>query len=286
MTRREFIALCGCTTAASLVVDRLGPNAQAQTSARPAPQPLLPSYSEAKQAFESQSVENRLRLQVLLTAAGYLSAAANEQFNGRIFRAIQNFKRANALIPDGILNEAALAQLVAEATPFLKNWDMQQRFHLFTMRKLWVPVGLLQIAEPISTGMVYKDPFGRVRMEHSLIEDADLAYSYQQSLEKARIETGTVRFKIIRPNFYTTAWTSAGGSGAYVRYHRLGTGLYGFSLFWDKTAGDIKTNRIATLVSVSLTCDLRGRALIDPLKVLSPSRAAIVVTAPASGVSP
>jgi hypothetical protein len=285
MRRREFIALIGCMTVASEVVDRLGPNALAQSST-PAAQPLIPSYSEAKQAFALLPVENRLRLQVLLVAAGYLSAAANEQFNGQIFKAIQSFQRVNGLIPDGILTEAAFVQLVAEATPLLKNWDMQQRFHLFTMRKLWVPVGLLQIAEPIGTGMLYKDPFGRVRMEHSFIEDAGLVSSYRQSLEKARIETGSVRLRIIRPNFYTIAWTSAGGSGAYVRYHALRTGLYGFSLFWEKTADDIKTDRIATLVSMSLTWDLHGQTPIDPLKVLPSARPSIAVTAPAKGASP
>ena len=285
MRRRELIALIGCMTAAPVVADRLVGNVLAQTSTPAAPQPSVQSYAKARRAFELLPADGRMRLEVFLIAAGYLSAAANERFSGRVLKAIQDVQRAGGLVPDGIVSEPALARLHAEAGPFLKKWDMQQRFHIFTMRKLWVPVGIVQIAEPIGTGMRYADPFGRLRMEHSFIEDSGLASSYRQSLERARTEGGTVRFRIIRPDFYTVTWASAEGGGGYVRYHRAGTGLYGFSLFWDKAAGDLKPDRIATLVSMSLTWDLHRRLLIDPSKLVPPAPA-MVVTAPASGLGP
>jgi hypothetical protein len=249
-----------------------------------AAQPLRTTYADARRAFEAQPVESRMRLQIFLTAAGRLTAAASERFNARVFAAIQTFQWSQGLAPDGILGPSAVAQLAAEAKPVLDSWDLQQRFHLFTMRKLWVPVGLLQVAEPISTGMAYKDPFGHVRMDHSFVEDADLSSSYRAALERARNEGGTLGFSVRRPNFYTMTWTSSGGGGAYVRYHRSGSGLYGFSLAWDETAGS-KAHRVARLVSMSLTADLRGRPL-DPVTVLAPLRTSNVVATPANGLRP
>ncbi|HEX2726913.1 MAG TPA: peptidoglycan-binding domain-containing protein [Beijerinckiaceae bacterium] len=253
--------------------------ALAQSPTMPAAQPSLRGYSEARRAFDSLPVQDRMRLEMLLVAAGYLRPAANERFSAPLLQAIQDFQRDNGLAPDGVLSGTAVARLQAEAGPFLTSWDMQQRFHIFTMQELWVPVGLLQIAQPISTGMRYTDPFGRARMEHSFIEDGALAASYRRSLETARAERGTVTFRIIRPDFYTVAWTSADGGGTYMRYHRSGTGLYGFSLFWNRTARTLEPDRIATLVSMSLTWALRGRALIDPATILRPAPA-IVVSAP------
>jgi hypothetical protein len=284
MRRREVIALIGCVTAAAALVERLATDVLAQTSASPAAGRSLPSYAEARQAFESLPADSRMRLEALLIAAGYVSSASG-RFSGRLLNAIQDLQRSNGLVPDGILSEPAMERLRAEATPLLKTWGMQQRFHIFTMRKLWIPVGVLQIAQPIGTGMRYTDPFGRLRMEHSFIEDADLAVSYRQALEMARTEGGTIRFRIIRPNFCSVAWTSADGRGAYARLHRAGPGLYGFSLFWDKTAADLKPDRMAKLVSMSLTWDLRRGALIEPSKLI-PAAAAAVVTVPATGLRP
>src|SRR5215217_8426473 len=136
---------------------------------------------------------------------------------------------------------------------------MQERFHPVAMRKLWVPVGVLQIADPISTGMFYKDPLERARMQHSYCENADLASSYRHLLERAKFENLTVRFSRIRPKFYVMVWTSAAGTDAYVSYHRYGTGLYGFSLFWDNARGNVNAERIATLVSASLSADMANR---------------------------
>lgn len=266
---RRFIIALGCLV--------LGATAAAA-------QPLRATYAEARRAFESQPVESRMRLQVLLTAAGYMRATAHERFNPRVFDSIQSLQRSKGLIPDGVLSAATVAQLVAEARPLLERWDMQQRFHLFTMRKLWVPVGVLQVAEPIGTGMLYKDPFGHVRMEHSFVEDSDLTSSYRHSLERARTDGGRVGFRLRRPNFYAIAWTSAGG-GAFLRYHRRGSGLYGFALYWDGTAG-VEADRIAKLIAMSLTADLTGRALVEPVKVLTPFRTQTIVTAPAGGPRP
>jgi serine protease Do len=234
-------------------------------SASPAPaQPLAVSYSQGEQAFDSLSVENRRKFQILLITAGYWSAVPAERFNTRLFQAIQNWQSADGLIPDGILTERLFQRLVAEARPLITIWQMQERFHPGTMRKIWIPTGLLQVADPISSGMLYKDPFDRIRLQHSNFENADLASSYQHLLDRARVEGRSVRFSIIRPNFYAMSWTSPGGTEAYVRYHRYGSGSYGFSMFWDTARNSFNAERVAALVSASLSADMKGLPFADP----------------------
>jgi serine protease Do len=247
-------------------------------------QPLPSYYSQAEQAFESSPVETRTKLQIVLAAAGYLSAVPSERFTTGLFRAIQNFQSVNGLLPDGILTESSNKQLIAEAKPSLATWGMQERFHPVTFRKLWVPVGILQIADPISSGMLYKDPFDRARMQHSYFENADLASSYQHLLERARVEGRIVRFSIIRPNFYAMGWTSTAGTDAYVRYHRYGTGLYGFSLFWDNSRVEINAARAATLVSASLRADMENRPFSEPSRVLDPLEPPLGVASPGRSI--
>jgi serine protease Do len=233
-----------------------------------AAQPLQVSYSQGEQAFDSLSVENRIKLQILLTTAGYWSAIPAERFSTRIFRAIQSWQSANGLIPDGVLTETSLQRLVAEARPLLTTWQMQERFHPGTMRKIWVPTGLLQVADPISSGMLYKDPLDRIRLQHSNFESADLASSYQHLLGRARVEGRSVVFSIIRPNFYAMNWRSPGGTEAYVRYHRYGSGSYGFSMFWDAARNSFHAERIAALVSASFSADMEGRPFANPFTLL------------------
>jgi len=205
-------------------------------SASPAPaQPLPVSYSQGEQAFDSLSVANRRKFQILLITAGYWSAVPAERFNTRLFQAIQNWQSADDLIPDGILNERMFQRLVDETRPLITTWHMQERFHPGTMRKIWIPTGLLQVADPISSGMMYKDPFGRIRLQHSNFENA-----------------------------YAMNWTSPSGTEAYVRYHRYGRGSYGFSMFWDTTRNSFNAERVAALVSASLSADMKGLPFADP----------------------
>ena len=155
-------------------------------------------------------------------------------------------------------------RLVAETRPLITTWQMQERFHPGTMRKIWIPTGLLQVADPISSGMLYKDPFDRIRLQHSNFENADLASSYQHLLDRARVEGRSVRFSIIRPNFYAMSWMSPGGPAAHVRYHRYGSGSYGFSMFWDTARNSFNAERVAALVSASLSADMKGLPFADP----------------------
>jgi hypothetical protein len=64
-----------------------------------------PGYAAAATQFEALTVEQRLRLQVLLTAAGYWPAVPNVNFNGRLFEAITTFQRESNYYPNGQIDQ-------------------------------------------------------------------------------------------------------------------------------------------------------------------------------------
>ena len=68
-------------------------------------QKRLPGYAAATTQFEALTVEQRLRLQVLLTAAGYWPAVPNVNFNGRLFEAFTTFQRESNYSPNGQIDQ-------------------------------------------------------------------------------------------------------------------------------------------------------------------------------------
>ncbi|MGA2637681.1 peptidoglycan-binding domain-containing protein [Methylocella sp.] len=63
-------------------------------------------YREAEQVFlTNYSVEQRLDLQIMLTAAGYWIAVPNENFSQRLFESIKRFQSENGFATDGVINE-------------------------------------------------------------------------------------------------------------------------------------------------------------------------------------
>src|SRR4051812_13647799 len=69
-----------------------------------AQQPPAPTYRQAEHVFQTVFDPNeRVRFQILLTAAGYLNGVPNEEFTQRIFGAIERFQRENGFQPNGTL---------------------------------------------------------------------------------------------------------------------------------------------------------------------------------------
>jgi hypothetical protein len=71
---RAFLGLV-CVIAALF-----GASASAQTRSA--------QYVRAEERFLAMSVSDRMRFELMLTAAGYWPAVPNEDFNGRLFEAI------------------------------------------------------------------------------------------------------------------------------------------------------------------------------------------------------
>lgn len=55
-------------------------------------QSQLPGYLQAADAFMGLSLDQRVKLQILLTAAGYWPAVPDADFSGRLFNAVLRFE--------------------------------------------------------------------------------------------------------------------------------------------------------------------------------------------------
>src|SRR4051812_37426263 len=85
-------------------------------------QPRRPSYVEAEGAFSSLSVQDRIALQVVLTANGYWPAVPNVNFNNRLFDAILTFQSISGYPTNGIIDKQQLDKLVDVAAPILSTY--------------------------------------------------------------------------------------------------------------------------------------------------------------------
>ena len=73
-----------------------------------AAQSQLPGYAQAEDAFMRLTLDERVKLQVLLTAAGYWPAVPDAAFNTRLFNAILKFEVDNGFAPLGILRRSTI----------------------------------------------------------------------------------------------------------------------------------------------------------------------------------
>ena len=76
-------------------------------------QTKLPGYAQAKDAFMHLTLDERDKLQVLLTAAGYWPAVPNADFSTSLFNAILQFEVDNRFVPLGVLNNQQMDRLAA-----------------------------------------------------------------------------------------------------------------------------------------------------------------------------
>jgi hypothetical protein len=105
-------------------------------------QAQLPGYAQAGDAFMRLTLDERVKLQVLLTAAGYWPAVPDADFSARLFNAILQFQVDNGFVPLGILNDQQMNRLIAVAGPYLNNWRFEIVRHPMTSSQIWVPMGL------------------------------------------------------------------------------------------------------------------------------------------------
>lgn len=102
-----------------------------------------PGYYEAERAYQTVlSAQQRVFLQVLLTGAGYWNAVPNENFNGRLFKAIQSFQRENGFAANGIFSTDQLDRLFGVATAKYDMWGFSKVQHPSRRVSIWVPLGL------------------------------------------------------------------------------------------------------------------------------------------------
>ena len=109
------------------------------------------------------TLDERVKLQMLLTAAGYWPAVPDADFSTRLFNAILQFEVDNGFAPLGVLTDEQMDRLMAIAGPYLNTWRFQLVRHPMTNSQIWVPIGLPLTEELTATGLTFFNrPFGVV----------------------------------------------------------------------------------------------------------------------------
>ena len=72
--------------------------------------------------------------------------------------------------------------------------------------------------------------------------------------------------KLYRDQLFAVSF-SDGKTDGYVRYHLLGAGGVGFTLYWNHNASDVHVERVTTLISGSLWSAMSGSPFTSPFTV-------------------
>jgi len=221
--------------------------------------PVRPfGYEEAAGVFHGLDVDSRVRLQLLLTAAGVLASVPNENFNGRIFRAISDFQGDNGFTRTGGLTQDQFDRLLTVAAPNLNHWGLRAIAHPQRGRSIWVPMGLGLVSERTKEGLTFRDPGKRLVLHYEFLERESVRRAFDVTLKRMRSQGRVIHYRVLRDDLFAISSSLSDGTDSYWRYHQDGTGLLGFRLAWNNAHGDVHAERIATLVSGSLWSAMTG----------------------------
>ena len=227
----------------------------------------LPAYVQAEDAFVHLTLDQRIKLQVLLTAAGYWPAVPDENFSTRLFNAILRFEGDNGFVPLGILNDQQMDRLKSVAAPYLNAWRFEVVKHPMINNQIWVPMGLPLEEEPTTTGLRFVNrPLGVV-LTYDFFPDFNPRFSFESLRNKLERSGARIYYSKLYGNEFFALSYSDGITDAYVRYHQIGGGGIGFSLYWNHAATEAHIERIATLISASLWSSAGGAPFIAPFTV-------------------
>jgi serine protease Do len=243
-----------------------------------AAQTKLPGYAQADDAFMHLALDERVKLQVLLTAAGYWPAVPNADFSTRLFNAILQFQVDNGFAPLGILNDQQMDRLTAIAGPYLNNWRFEVVRHPMTNSQIWVPVGLPLAEETTPTGLRFVNRPNGVVLTYDYFQEFILRASFESLYSKLQQGGTTIYYSTLYRNEFFVFSYSDGITDAYVRYRQAGRGGVGFSLYWSHAATDAHIERIATLISGSLWSSETGAPFTSPFAVKSRMPVAMMPT--------
>ena len=225
------------------------------------------SYGEAENAFMSMSLDQRIKMQVLLTAAGYWPAVPTASFSTRLFDAIEKFQGDNGFVALGVLNSEQMEKLQLVGGSYLNRWNFEAIKHPMANVEVWVPMGLPMFERLTPAGLAFTNSAYGVLLAYDFYPEFNLRFSFEALLSKLRRNGSTIYYtKLYHDDFFVVSY-SDGGTDAYVRYHQLGTGGIGFSLYWNHNATDAHIERIATLISGSLWSAVTGAPFTSPFTV-------------------
>jgi serine protease Do len=162
-----------------------------------------PGYAEGERVFSQYSIDQRIRIQILLTASGYWQAVPNENFNSRLFQAIKKFQTDHNLQSDGILNETDVNAIIRAGGPLLNNWAFANVKHPTVDSYIWVPsgLGLTQVAS--TDGLQFTDPRRRLSLEYQFFVNASVHPAFDSVSDNLTSKGFRITYsKIYRDDFF------------------------------------------------------------------------------------
>ena len=230
-------------------------------------QTLPPGYDQADQAFMQMTLDQRVKLQILLTASGYWPAVPNADYSIRLFSAITQFEVENGFVPLGIITDEQMNRLLSVGGSYLSRWRFEPVKHPMTNVQIWVPFGLQLVQESIPSGLRFVNHTLGMVLTFDAYNEFRVGRAFESLLGKLQRSGVRIYYSKLTQNAFFVLSYSDGITDAYVRYHQLGRGGIGITLYWNHTAADAHIERIATLISGSLWSAVTGAPFTSPFSV-------------------
>ena len=147
-------------------------------------QTRAPGYAEAENAFTQLNIDQRVKMQILLTAAGYWPAVPNVDFSTRLFNAICQYEVDNGFVPLGIINNQQMDRLASIGGSFLNRWGFELIRHPNPLAnsQIWVPLGLPVAEQVTSTGLKFMNPSYGLALTYDYYPEFNLRVSFESLL--------------------------------------------------------------------------------------------------------
>ena len=224
------------------------------------------AFADAEAAFQRKSVDDRVRLQLLLTAGGYLYSVPMAEFSHHAFEGIRAFQVDNGFQTTGELesdpNEIVRLRKIGDE--YLDFWGFNIIQHPSSEVRIWIPGNLGLNRHSTRYGYVYDDPAKRIGIQFVSFPNLNITTSLKSSLKWFDKQRAHVHYKIFKENWYVVSASTPDGQDWYVRYHQDGAATTGFSVAWNNSMGKIYGERIAILMSASLWADRTGAPTLTP----------------------
>ncbi len=256
-------------------------------SAIPAAAQSIPQgYTEAEDVFDQLSVASRVKMQVILTAAGHWPAVPNTTFSTRLFQAIASFQADHGFPRTGYLSPDQLDAAIDEAAPYLMTWGFEDVRHPKRPTSIWVPMGLKPSVERTKTGLSFADAKDRMMLTFNYYDGASISEEYEGMINALNKRGFKIHYSAGKRDFYAVSYTATDGRDGYVRYQQDRNGIVGFHLSWDNAKGDIGGERLATIISGSLLASATGAPFPQPFSAAPATKEPAPPASSGSGLSP
>lgn len=189
------------------------------------------------------------------------------------FNAIQAFQASYGLAATGYPDATTLDRLSAATRPLFEQWSFREVQHPYRGRPIWLPQGMGLRPIPNNNGVSFRDPDERLEIHYNYFAGKYIDKEYFDTLQALRSKGAVVHYSVMKDDWYVISSTSPQGIDTYSRYHIDGTGILGYTEFWNIARGNLNGERIAILMSASLGAVMGGRPFVEPGSVGSVANA-------------